>query len=210
MATITISDTPGAIARMFQSPGSRAGNESNNPIGEIEFSNLTFAIASKLSTNENFITIGCTLPPGFVYRLRYAQFNVDAVSLAELGQYEASAACLITENAVQVYTFAMYNESHQQLSGLADAEGRSNNAGSFKANQDSVTNDFSAFYSPIYARIARILIDASQGASIFTTRFLNSSASAAGAHNISYRFEFDMFTIMQFHGVNINRSILTY
>lgn len=210
MTTIVISDVAEARPRMFESPGVRAFNVSNSPIGEIEFSNLLFAIASKLNTDENFITISCTLPQGFVYRLRYAMFQLSGVAANDIQQHEPAASCLLTENQVTVYNFAMYNESSAQNSGLADAEGGANLGVAFKSNQDAVTNDFSAFYSPIWANIARVVIDASQGVSIFNARLLNSSGEATSAMNISYRFEFDMFTIAQFTAVDMNRSILTY
>lgn len=209
MATVPIPDAPNGVPRMYESLGARAWDKSNSPIGEIEFSNQAFVIAAKDAADENFITISCTLPTGFVYRLRYAQLLLAGVSTADLVEHEAAIACLITENQVSVYDFAMYAESPTQQAGIA-AGGASTAASGFKIDQNSVANDFGAYYSPIWAHINRVIINAAQGVSIFTARLLNNSGNGTAAMNISYRFEFDMFTIAQFNAVPMNRSVLVY
>lgn len=210
MATVTITDTPDPVHRHFVSPGTRAWNVSNNPIGEVEFSNLTFVIAIKDAGNENFVITSCVLPPGFVYRLRYLSYHVQGISVADLDEPQAAIACLITENGIQVYDFGMYSESLTQLSGIADAEATPAVGSGFKINQDSVTNDFGVYFAPLNQNIQRVIIDGSQGTTVFTTRWLNNSGNGTAALNISYRYEFDMFTIAQFNAVDMNRSILTY
>lgn len=210
MSTVTITDTIPAAHRHWVSPGTKAWGVSNSPIGEQVFADLAFAIAIKASTDENFVITSCTLPPGFVYRLRHLSYLVAGISLADLDEPQAAIACLITQNGVQIYDFAMYSESLTQLAGQADAELTPADGSGFKINQDSVTNDFGVYFSPIWANMSKVIIDASVGSSIFTTRWLNNSANGTAALNISFRYEFDMFTVAQYNDVAMNRSILTY
>ena len=210
MATVTITDTPVPAPRHYESTGPRAGNISNSPIGEVEFFNESFTVAAKGATDENFVRTSCTLPSDFVYRLRYLSYFAAGISLADLDEPQAAISCLVTENQVSVYRFGMYSESLLQLSGIADAEATPAAGSGFKADQDAVTNDFGVYFSPFGANISRIIINASRGVSIFTTSWLNNSSNGTAALNISYRYEFDIFTVAQFNAVNMNRSILTY
>jgi len=204
MATVTTAIVLEADSRTYSSPAARAVDRGSSPIRTMIFTDQT-TIALKDAANESFVTISATLPSNFFYRIKSMRFHAASTTLGVFADWTTGMAGLITENQVQVYDFAVWNES-----GRIDAtnsDGSTNFA--FKINQDAVTNDFGCFFSPL-EELSVYLIDASQGVSIITLRWLDTSSDSTAATVLRSRIEVDAFTIDQANAFETNRSQLIY
>lgn len=196
MATVTTTSTGTAQITTYESPAARAGAVLDAPIGEIVFTD-SFDIPAKLAADENYVVVTCTLPRNFFYRLRYMSNWLIGSSTSDLDDFQGAMYWTMTENQIAKYYFPAIGPRFAYHPNT-----------NFKWSEDATTNDFGQFYVPD-DWIRKVLVDASEGISIVRGQLLDSSANANAASRLTYRLEFDTYTIDQAKSFQVNRAILT-
>ncbi len=197
MATVDVASSPTGLVTSFDSPAARAGYIGPDPIGEITFSVAALAIALKGAGDETRVTLTASLPSGFVYRIAHQDISVisSTIHFANgINGFQPLAQVITTENQVTKHGWPLEVVQNYWPLDASDPP-----IESVKVDVDATTNDFGVWLRPArFANPGSVILDASQGVSIYRVRWMDSSANTTAACVLTWNIAFHQFTVDQF------------
>ncbi len=200
MALVTTSSAQNAALESFINPATEGGRRfPGTPIGKGHLRSTAVTVPAKDAADENLVSLTFVLPRNFAYRITSFSFTSVSTSVAVYTPatgFELGARGTVIVDGTDEFFVPLVNEVQRDLGVPA-----------FKGFDDSVTNDFIAYFSDQGA-FSHFMMFARTSLTI-QARWMDTSADATAASSIVFSCEALQYTIDQALGYVPNAPVWT-